>query len=176
MNKAVFFDRDDTLIEDRVYLNDPDDIHYLDGVFDALKLVHNAGFKIIVVTNQSGVAKGIVDTKNIHEIHRRINTEFAKHDIPILDFLYAPYSTSSNHYYRKPRPGMLNEGLVAHNLDPKQCWMVGDRMTDVEAGHQAGMRAVFMNLHDRKREDTFDDPEYECKTIMEVAQFIVENS
>ena len=86
MNKAVFFDRDDTLIEDRVYLNDPDDIHYLDGVFDALKLVHNAGFKIIVVTNQSGVAKGIVDTKNIHEIHRRINTEFAKHDIPILDF------------------------------------------------------------------------------------------
>ncbi|MEZ4873616.1 MAG: HAD-IIIA family hydrolase [Bdellovibrionales bacterium] len=70
--KAVFFDRDDTLIEDRVYLNDPDDIHYLDGVFEAVKKVSDAGFEIVVVTNQSGVAQGIVDTKNIFEIHRRI--------------------------------------------------------------------------------------------------------
>ncbi len=176
MKKAVLFDRDDTLIEDRVYLNDPEDIHYLKNVFPAVKSLADAGFEIFVVTNQSGVAKGIVEVKNINEIHRRIKDEFKSHGVEIKDFFYAPYSTKTKHYYRKPQPGMLNEAVVKHGLDPAQCWMVGDRMTDVEAGHRAGMKSIFFNLHEREREDAFTDPEYETNELSNVARFILEHS
>ena len=76
--------------------------------------------KIVLVTNQSGVAKGIVDPKNLDEIHRRIDQHYKALGIEICDFLSAPYLTTSDHYYRKPQPGMLREAAEAHGLDLKK--------------------------------------------------------
>lgn len=142
--KVVFLDRDGTLIIDKVYLNDPDQIEYLPGAFDALKRLKEAGFDFVIVTNQSGVARGIVQLENLDEIHRRMQVAYAEHGVDFLGFYYAPYSVESNHPLRKPNPGMLLAAAEEHGIDLQQSWMVGDRMTDVEAGRKAGCRTILL--------------------------------
>ena len=142
--KAIIFDRDGTLIVDKIYLNDPKQVEYLPGVFDALRFLRDEGFVFAVATNQSGVPRGLVDVRNLDEIHRVIQADFARHGVDILSFHSAPYMTNNDHWFRKPNPGMLMEAVQWHNLDPARSWMVGDRITDVIAGHRAGMRTVLL--------------------------------
>ena len=160
MEKTVFFDRDGTLIIDRVYLNDPEQITYLPGVFEALQMLRDDGYQFVIVTNQSGVARGIVSLENLDEIHRRISAEFAKHDIKFEKFYYAPYSVESNHDMRKPNAGML---LAAHDelggVDFAKSWKVGDRMSDVEAGHRAGCKTVLLAGVETPTSTSFAPPE-----------------
>lgn len=144
MKKTVFLDRDGTLIVDKVYLNDPDQIEYLPDVFSALRELRDAGFQFVVVTNQSGIARRLVTLENLDEIHRRIQSEFAKHGVFFAGFYYAPYSVESLHPIRKPNPGMLLRGALDHRADLAQSWMIGDRGSDIEAGVRAGCRTVFL--------------------------------
>lgn len=169
MRKVVFFDRDGTLILDRVYLNDPDDIVYLPGVMEGLRLLRDQGFEFIIVTNQSGVASGKVQLENLHEIHRRVRAELARHGIDVLNFYFAPFSVSSNHPMRKPNPGMLELGVLEYGVDRTSSWMVGDRMTDVEAGHRAQMRSIF--LHGTE-EPVDGNPDFIASSFMELCEFI----
>ena len=142
--KAIFLDRDGTLIIDKIYLNDPDAIDYLPGAFEALRGFRDAGYQLVIVTNQSGVARGLVSIKNLNEVHRRIGEEFARHGVFFAGFYYAPFSVESNHFMRKPNPGMLLAAAQDHQLDLTRSWMIGDRVTDVEAGHRAGCRSILI--------------------------------
>lgn len=145
MKKAIFLDRDGTLIIDKIYLNDPEQIVYLPGVFEALRMLRDAGFSFVVATNQSGIPRGLVTLANLHEIHRRIRFEFARHGVDFLSFHYAPFMTTFDHPLRKPNPGMLLEAARDFSIDMSASWMVGDRMSDVEAGHRAGCRSVLLS-------------------------------
>lgn len=145
MKKTVFLDRDGTLIIDKVYLNDPDQIEYLPDVFEALRLLRDGGFQFVVVTNQSGIARRLVTMENLDETHRRIQAEFSKHGVHFAGFYYAPYSVESNHPIRKPHPGMLLRGALDHRADLTQSWMIGDRLSDVVAGSRAGCRTVLLS-------------------------------
>lgn len=156
MNKAVFLDRDGTIIVDKIYLNDPDAIEYLPGVFTALKKLRDEGYIFLIVTNQSGIPRKIVQLENLNEIHRRIKNEFAAHGVDLVEFYYAPYLTDHDHPLRKPNPGMLLEGAAHYNVDLKKSWMIGDRMIDVEAGHRAGTRTILVG----DRETPATHPEY----------------
>jgi D-glycero-D-manno-heptose 1,7-bisphosphate phosphatase len=142
--KTIFFDRDGTLIIDKVYLNDPDQIEYLPGVFEALRLLRDAGFQFVVVTNQSGIARRLVTMENLDETHRRIRAEFSRHGVDFAGFYYAPYSVESNHPIRKPHPGMLLRGALDHAADLSRSWMIGDRLSDVIAGSRAGCQTVLL--------------------------------
>jgi histidinol-phosphate phosphatase family protein len=142
--KTVFLDRDGTLIIDKIYLNDPDQIVYLPGVFQALNRLRDAGYQFIIVTNQSGVARGIVSLENLHEIHRRMRLTFAEHGIEFREIYYAPYSVESQHPLRKPQPGMLLLGQQECQADLSSSWMIGDRLSDVIAGHRAGCKSIFL--------------------------------
>lgn len=144
MNKAVFLDRDGTIIIDKVYLNDPAGVEYLPKVFEALQRLRDLGFVFCIATNQSGIARGIVDPSKMDAIHDRISNDFAKHGVFFRGFYYSPYSTTSNHLRRKPNPGMLLDGARDHRIDLKYSWMIGDRITDVIAGHKAGCRSILL--------------------------------
>lgn len=177
MNKAVFLDRDGTLIVDKVYLNNPDEIEYLPGVFEGLRMLRDAGFIFIVVTNQSGIPRGKVKLRNLHEIHRRIRATFAEKGVDILEFSYAPYLTDFDHPLRKPNPGMLLETATYFRVDLSSSWMIGDRMLDVEAGHRAGTRSILVG--DRETPDVepeFRKPEYVCSGMLEAAKKIISES
>jgi D-glycero-D-manno-heptose 1,7-bisphosphate phosphatase len=175
MKKAIFFDRDGTLIVDVVYLNDPDGIIYLPGVFSALKRLRDEGFVFVIVTNQSGVPRGFVQPKNLAEIHRRMRFAFAEHGVDFLDFYFAPYHTNHDHPYRKPNPGMLLQAAQEYRIDLGASWMIGDRMTDVEAGHRAGTQTILFNSLEKPEDSKFAPPRAVCTTIDEVADFIIRN-
>jgi D-glycero-D-manno-heptose 1,7-bisphosphate phosphatase len=174
---AVLLDRDGTLIVDHVYLNDPVRIEYLPGVFEALRVLRDKGFVFCVATNQSGVPRGLVDVRNLEEIHRRIQAKFCSQGVDILSFHSAPYMTDSDHPLRKPNPGMILEAAHWYGLDLSRSWMIGDRMTDVEAGHRAGTRSVLLGFTESPEQyPHFQAPEIHAPNLLIAAQEIIKRS
>ena len=173
MRKVVFFDRDGTLIFDKIYLNDPQQIEYLPGVFEGLRHLRDAGFDFIVVTNQSGVPRGLVDANNLHEIHRVIRSDMAQNGIDILNFYSAPFLVESNHPMRKPNPGMILAGIGDFNVDCKSSWMVGDRQTDIEAGAREGLRSVFLKGTEDHDPSLTPKANWVAENFLEVCEFII---
>lgn len=151
MKKVIFLDRDNTIIVDKNYLNDPDQIEYVPEIFEAFKKLKSKGYDFIVVTNQSGIAKGIVQIENLEEIHKRIAERFEENGTPILDFYFAPYPSDSNHPMRKPNPGMLLAAKQDHNIDMSQSWMIGDKLIDIEAGQRAGCKSLLYNALSKEK-------------------------
>ncbi len=174
--KAIFFDRDGTLIVDKVYLNDPEEIVYLPGVFEALRAFRDAGYVFFVVTNQSGVPRGRVTLASLHEIHRRIRFAFAEVGVDILEFYYAPYLTDHNHIYRKPNPGMLLQAAREYGVDLGASWMIGDRMSDVEAGHRAGAKSILLGARGGEGDDpSFAEAEGVFESVAQSVDFILQH-
>jgi len=150
-NKAVFFDRDHTLIEDPGYLREPDAVRLMPGAADAVRRLRDAGYKIIVVTNQSGVARGFLDEPTLDAIHARMKQLFADQGAPIDAIYYCPYLDGPeavieryrrDSELRKPRPGMFLLAAREHDIDLKASWAVGDSPRDADAGKAAGCRTV----------------------------------
>lgn len=174
--KAIIFDRDGTLIEDKIFLNDINDIRYLPNVFEALTLLKKKGFYFFVATNQSGIPRGLVEIENLKKIHQTIYSDFMKKNIEILKFYYAPYLPESNHFYRKPNPGMLQEAIKEYNIEPQKSWMIGDKISDVEAGHNANMRSILLFYeynNDNKNDDFKIKPNYITSNLFDAAEFII---
>jgi D-glycero-D-manno-heptose 1,7-bisphosphate phosphatase len=175
MNKAIFFDRDGTLIVDKVYLNDPAKIEYYPDTFTALKEIQKLGYIFIVVTNQSGVPRGLVELKNLHTIHRLINNNFRKHKIHINGFYYAPHMVDSGHPDRKPGNGMLLKAAKDHQIDLQKSWMIGDQITDVMAGIKSGTKTILLQTGTDQKEILFESthkPTGVFKNLTETAAFI----
>lgn len=168
--KTVFFDRDGTLIVNQHYLNDPELIVYLPGAFEALTLLRDAGFQFVMVTNQSGIAKGIVSVENMHEIHRRMVEKFREHKIEFGGIYFSPHASDSNHEMRKPNPGMLLQADKDLGVDFSNSWMVGDNITDVEAGHRAGCRSVFLETTGPLRADMGIKPDVQAPDLITAAK------
>lgn len=172
MQKAVFLDRDGTVIVDKHYLNHPSQIEYLEGAFTALKKIQAAGYKLFIVTNQSGVASGKVDSKNLDKIHQLMDDRLTQEGVYIEEFLSAPYLSTSNHYYRKPNPGMLKEIAIYYNIDLSQSWMVGDKMSDVESGHRAQTKSILLGNLEDPNDFKWSPPEACVVTLKQVAEVI----
>jgi D-glycero-D-manno-heptose 1,7-bisphosphate phosphatase len=174
--KAVFLDRDGTLIVDKVYLNDIHAIEYYPDAFVTMKRLYEAGFLLVVATNQSGIPKGLVSLENLHRIHEILQNDFTKSGAPIAGFYYAPYLVDSNHPLRKPHPGMLLAGARDFEIDLTQSWMVGDRMTDVEAGHRAGTRTILLEGTEKPEAFDFAPPFGVAKNLTEAVELILKHS
>lgn len=158
-DKAVFLDRDDTLIEDPGYIDNPDQVKLLDGAAEALIELKNLGYKLVVVTNQSAVARGIVTEKVLAEIHERMRQLLAEQNAFLDDIYYCPYHPEGaipkyrkESSYRKPNPGMLLEAADDMNIDLGQSWCVGNSNSDVEAGSRAGCKTVLIDTHSHQRQ------------------------
>jgi len=142
MVKAVFLDRDGTLNEDPGYLSDPDAVHLFSGVGDALRLLHDAGYLLIVVSNQSGVGRGLFTVETLEKIHVRMNELLSPFSVQIDDFLACFHRPEDGCNCRKPKPKMLLEVAQAKEIDLSQSFMVGDKEIDLDTGIAAGVRSV----------------------------------
>ena len=173
--KAVFLDRDGTIIRDMIYLNDPALIETFQESYEALKLLHDDGFLILLATNQSGVAKGIVDEKNLIKINELITLDFKNKGVVITAALYCPHPVDGGCECRKPNAGMLKSAAKKYSIDLKKSWMVGDRMTDVEAGRRAGCRSILLqNSLTPPIDPSYEKPEVICSDVLAAAQFILQ--
>lgn len=148
---AVFLDRDGTIIKDKHYLSDPDEIEFYDGVFPALRRLQESGYDLIVVTNQSGVARGLMTEKDVRALHMRLEQLLADENIHLLDLYYAPYHPSAENprylegkEFRKPRPGMLHQADEDHGIDFQSSYMIGDKLSDIEAGNRVGCKTILV--------------------------------
>ncbi len=144
---ALFLDRDGVLIEDAHYIHDPNDVKLIAGVRETIQRFRSFGFAIVVVTNQSGVARGYFNRDAYMSVERRVHDLLgtdepdAVYACPFHEDGIAPFNLS--HEWRKPRDGMLRAAAVELNIDLHSSLMVGDNISDVEAGLAAGVAGVF---------------------------------
>jgi D-glycero-D-manno-heptose 1,7-bisphosphate phosphatase len=146
-NKAVFLDRDGVVNQkapDGEYIRTWREIRFLPGAAKAVVSLNHAGYKVIVVTNQRGIATQKIRTRDLLEIHEHILREFAEHGAVISQIYYCPHDLAEKCFCRKPKPGMLQRAAHEHNLDLTASWMVGDSITDVKAGENAGCRTILL--------------------------------
>lgn len=171
MAKAVFLDRDGTIIVDKNYLNDPLGIEFLPFAIDGLKHLTEQGFLLVVVTNQSGVAKGLVSENNIQLIHQKMDALLATHKVKIHSYYYNTADSSSNHSHRKPNPGMLLDAANTLGIDMNHSWMIGDRDSDIVAGHKAHVKTIFIsnNAHQLNASLSVD---YKAQDLLDAALYI----
>ena len=139
---AFFFDRDGTLIHDTGYLSDPDLVELLPGVRETLLALREAGFLLFLFTNQSGVARGYFGMDAVEAVNARLARLLGGSDTFFDGVCVAPEHPDDPPVYRKPCPRYILETLAAHSLAPASCLMVGDRLGDLQAGVNAGIRAV----------------------------------
>lgn len=152
-NKAVFLDRDNTLIDDPGYINSPDQVKLLEGVPEALTEMRNLGYKLVVITNQSAVARGIVTEEVLATIHTRLEELLSEQGTHLDRIYYCPYHVDGviakyrkESDWRKPNPGMILKASQEMDLDISQSWCIGDRQSDIEAGYHAGCRTILIDL------------------------------
>jgi len=149
---AIFLDKDGTLIDDVPYNVDPRQIRLAPGATEGVSLLAEAGYALVVVSNQSGVARGLFPENAIEAVERRIRELLAALQVPLAGFYYCPHHPQGKiaRYAiecscRKPAPGMIHDAALELGLDLTNSWVVGDILDDVEAGHRAGCRAVLID-------------------------------
>jgi len=146
MNKAVFIDRDGVINNDEghYYIYKPKDFKLNKGIIEGLKALQEAGYKLIVITNQGGVAKGEYTEDDVEIVHGHFLQEMFDNDIRITDIYYCPHHhTISECECRKPQPGMIDQAIEEHQIDKTHSFLIGDSARDIEAGTAAGLKQCF---------------------------------
>jgi D-glycero-D-manno-heptose 1,7-bisphosphate phosphatase len=138
MRPAVFLDRDGTIIEDEGYLADASRVRLLPGALDALRAFRERGLALVVVSNQSGIPRGLITPAQHAEVDARVKAVLADAGVPLDAAYYCPHLPDAGCACRKPLPGMLEQAAREHGLDLARSLMVGDKMSDVAAGRAAG--------------------------------------
>ena len=180
--RAVFLDKDGTLIEDVPYNVDPQQIKLASGAIEGLLSLQEAGYKLIVITNQSGVARGYFPESALVGVEERLRQLLAAEGIYLADFYYCPHHPAGVVpeftlvcECRKPAPGLLLRAAGEHNIDLLSSWFVGDILNDVEAGLCAGCKTI---LIDNGNETEWElsaqrTPDFIVTDLMEAAQVIL---
>ena len=172
--RAVFLDRDGVIIRkapENHYIPAWEQVEFLPGIPQALRQLKRSGFLLVVVTNQSAVSRNQLAVDVLESIHNRMVHHLARENVAIDAIYYCPHDRNGNCQCRKPRPRMLLQAAEEHGIDLRQSWMVGDAATDIEAGHAAGCRTVWL------RPEIFngDSPppaEFSATSIQEAADWI----
>jgi D-glycero-D-manno-heptose 1,7-bisphosphate phosphatase len=145
MSKALFLDRDGTLIFDKVYLADPAGVELIPGAADGLRRARSLGYKLFLFTNQSGIGRGLHTLEDTLRVNARM-VELLGLPSPAFDGVcIAPEAPGQPIAYRKPSPRFIIETLAQHHLDPAQCWMVGDSAADIGAGRAAKINVAVVS-------------------------------
>jgi histidinol-phosphate phosphatase family protein len=166
---AVFLDRDGTLIEEKGFLNDPNGVELLPTVLDALRLLREHGFATVVVSNQSGVARGYFDDAAV----RAVNDEIARRLVNggvVIDAWYWCSHYDEDCACRKPAPGMIRRAVDEHGLVLEGGAVVGDRGSDVALGHAVGIPGILLP---GPYPYQGPEPDFRARTLLEAAEWIV---
>ncbi|MGI0073207.1 MAG: D-glycero-alpha-D-manno-heptose-1,7-bisphosphate 7-phosphatase [Nitrosotalea sp.] len=141
--RAVFLDRDGVINKERSdYVKTISELEILPGVEKSIKKLRDAGYLVVVITNQSAINRGLTSHENVHRIHSVIQEYFKKNGTLIDGFYYCPHRPDEKCYCRKPNPGLLLKAVEDLKIDPKSSWMIGDSDSDIQAAKLAGCKSV----------------------------------
>jgi len=189
MSTAIFLDRDGVIIEDVHLLTNPGDIRILEGVARALRALEGAGFRLIVISNQTVVARGLITEQEVRAINAEIEHLLIQEGSPCFDgFYFCPHHPNAtvpdyrvDCECRKPRPGLLLRAAREHDLNLERSFVVGDRITDIIAGARAGCRTVLVQTGKHQSPpiemieplDESVHPDYVCSDLGAAVEWIL---
>ena len=176
MRKAVFLDRDGTLIKDIPYINDPKLVELLPYVIEGLKMLKNLGFILIIVTNQSGIKRGYFDEDTLQRIHHKILHLLKEKGIEIDAIYYCPCLPDEGCECRKPNPGMIVQATEEFNIDLKKSYIIGDSWMDIGAGKSVGCTSILLFGREKdlsKLKKMNIAPDYIAKDFMDAVNYII---
>ena len=183
--RAVFIDKDGTLIEDVPYNIDPSLIVFQDGAADALRLLKKNNFLLIVVSNQPGIAKGFFSIRDLENVYTAMQQKLSHSNVQLDAFYYCPHFEEGAIQQfvvdcdcRKPKPGLLLTAAEDFDIDLQQSWMIGDILDDIEAGNAAGCKTILMDNGNETEWQINQErtPAFKVTTLAEAAQIILEAS
>lgn len=183
-NFAVFFDRDGTLNLDPGYLGDPEKVVLYPGVAEALLKLKNEGFKIVVISNQSGIARGFFSSREVDAVNLKINDLLKERGVCVDKFYYCPYhpdfNTPEECRCRKPSPLLVLKAAEDLEIDLRKSYFVGDMISDVECGINAGVRTVL--LKNTLKEEQISGllvkdklPNFIAENLIDASDFIIKD-
>src|SRR3984885_13622239 len=140
--RRALIDRDGTIIVDKVYLSDPDGIEFAPGAIEGLRLLRDAGFALVLITNQSGIARGYFDAARLEQIHGRLQSMLAAEGIRLKAIYFCPHGPDDGCDCRKPAPGMVTQAMRDLGFRPEEVVVVGDTAADMGAAAAAGVKGV----------------------------------
>lgn len=144
--KAIFLDRDGVLNKNKDdYVKNISELEIFPFISESIKKLQSAGFKIIVITNQSAINRGLMSQKHLEEIHKKIQSLLIQHNTKIDSFYYCPHTPTENCSCRKPKTGLLQKAIDDFSIDVEHSWFIGDNDSDILAGHSIGCKTIKVN-------------------------------
>ncbi len=185
MQKAIFLDRDGTINHDPGYIKDPSIVKILPGVAEGIKrLKDDFGFKMIVISNQAGVSKGLMTLEDVENVNRRVNELLMEEGAEIDAFYYCPFhpeiDSQEKAKCRKPSPFMIVQAAEDFEVDLSLSYMIGDKASDVEAGINAGVKTVLMESSSTAQEisalhNLGKKPNFTAANFLEACDFVIKD-
>lgn len=178
---AVFLDRDGTLNEDRGYVYSRDQFVWIPGAVEAIRALNDAGLFVVVVTNQAGVGHGFYSETDVLMLHRFMENEMEPYGARVDAWYYCPFHPEGrveeyrvDAACRKPRAGMLLDAAKAHALDLSKSWLVGDKVSDIEAGRRAQTRTVLVRTGYGAQHEPTANADHVVDSIVEASELILD--
>ena len=173
-NKAVFLDRDGVINKEVNYLSDPKDFEFIDGSIEALKILKQKGYLVIIITNQAGIARGLFTEETLKAIHHKMIRILKENNMELDDIYYCPHHPEFTGPCdcRKPEPGMILKAQIKHNIDLTNSYMVGDTLSDIETGKNANCKtALVLTGYGKEEQNKIDSliPDMIFKNLKEFA-------
>lgn len=174
-NKAIFLDRDGVINEEVDHLSDPEKFQFIEGSIEALKILKNLGYLLIIITNQAGIAKGFFSEDTLEKIHDKMKRILNENTITLDDIFYCPHHPDFTGpcNCRKPNPGMILKARDKYNIDLRESFMVGDTLNDIETGLGAECQTVLvLTGYGEKERDKIDEviPDFIFDNLLEFAK------
>lgn len=174
MTKAIFLDRDGTVIHDKKYLADPRGVKLYAGAKDAFAIFTKLGFKIFIVSNQSGVGRGYFDETAVKAVNARAETLLKPYIIE--ETVYCPHAPEQPCNCRKPRPALGMALIKKYKIDPRASYMIGDKKSDVDFGRNLGMKSILVLTANGgaqlKKYGSALKADYTARTLLKAAKYI----
>jgi D-glycero-D-manno-heptose 1,7-bisphosphate phosphatase len=170
--KTVFLDRDGVINKEVGYLHKSKDFEFIDGIFKACQFFQKLDYKLIVITNQSGIARGYYQEEDFHVLTEWMLAQFEQQGVNILDVFFCPHGPESTCECRKPQPGMLLDARNKYNIDMKNSWMIGDKEADVGAANAAGVNNTILVKSGHKIDEANSKAKFILKSIKECTKII----
>ena len=172
--KTIFLDRDGVINKDINYLHKIDDFEFIDGIFDACLHFQSLSYKIIIITNQSGISRGYYSLSDYQKVTQWMLDQFRYKNINILDIFHCPHGPDSTCDCRKPKPGMFLKAKDKHNTDMEKSWMIGDKERDIIAANSAGIDNTILVRSGHKINETKSNAKFILDSIQQSKQIITE--